>query len=75
MTLTLVLVLPPTHDVCGDLPPSQYNLVSKKNVPRRYGFDIVAERENTVEYDEAVAFFQQVRHQPAWQKGILRLRL
>jgi hypothetical protein len=71
----LVLVLPATHDVTKDLPPAQYNLVSKRSVRKRYGFDIVAVRENTVEYDEALAFFQQVRHQPALQKGILRLML
>jgi hypothetical protein len=28
-----------------------------------------------IEYDEAVAFFQQVRHEPALRKGILKLRL
>jgi hypothetical protein len=55
--------------------PAQYTLISKRSVQRRYGFDIVAVRANSVEYDEAVAFFQQVRHQPALRKGILRLNL
>ena len=73
--IDLVLVLPPTHDIGADLPPAQYNLVSKRSVQRRFGFDIVVVRENSVEYDEAVAFFQQVRHQPALRKGILRLNL
>jgi hypothetical protein len=35
----------------------------------------VAVRENALEFDEAVAFFQQVRHQPGFRKGILRLLL
>jgi hypothetical protein len=30
--IDLVLVLPLTHDVRADLPPAQYNLVSKKRV-------------------------------------------
>jgi hypothetical protein len=73
--IDLALVLPRTHDVRVDLPPAQYNLVSRRRVQKRYGFDIVAVRENTSEFDEAVAFFQQVRHQPDLRKGILRLLL
>jgi hypothetical protein len=73
--IDLALVLPRTHDVGADLPPAQYNLVSRRRVQKRYGFDIVAVRENTVEFDEAVAFFQQVRHQPDLRKGMLRLLL
>ena len=73
--IDLVLVLPLAHDVRADLPSAQYNLVSKKRVQKRYGFDMVTVRENTVEYDEAVAFFEQVRGQPAFRKGILRLEL
>ena len=73
--IDLVLVLPLAHDLTADLPPTQYNLVSKRRVQKRFGFDIVTVRENTLEYDEAVAFFQQVRHQPALRKGILRLLL
>ena len=73
--IDLVIVLPFTHDLKSDLSPAQYNLVAKRSVQRRYGFDIVAVRENTVEYDEAAAFFQQVRGQPALRKGLLRLAL
>lgn len=71
--IDLVLVLPLAHDVTADLPLVQYNLVSKRSVQRRFGFDTVAVRENTVEYNEALAFFQQVRGQPLLRKGILRL--
>lgn len=73
--IDLVLVLPFAHDLMADLSPAQYNLVSKRRVQRRFGFDIVAVRESTVEYDEAVAFFEQVRHEPALRKGIFRLSL
>jgi hypothetical protein len=73
--IDLVLVLPLGHDLTADLSPAQYNLVSKRRVQKRYGFDIVAVRESTLEFNEAVAFFQQVRHQPALRKGILRLLL
>jgi len=73
--IDLVLVLPRTHDLKSDLSPAQYNLVSKRSVQRRYGFDMVAVREDTAEYEEAAAFFQQVRGQPALRKGLLRLAL
>ena len=73
--IDLVLVLPISHDLSIDLPPAQYNLISKKRVQRRFGFDMLSVRENTLEYDETVAFFQQVRHQPTLRKGILRLAL
>jgi hypothetical protein len=73
--IDLVLVLPFAHDFADDLTPAQYNLVSKRRVQKRFGFDIVAVRENTIEYDEAVAFFEQVRHEPALRKGSLRLSL
>jgi len=73
--IDLILVLAPLHDLRADLLPTQYNLVSRKSVRRRYGFDIIAVRENTPEYDEALAFFQQVRGQRALRKGLLRLAL
>ena len=72
--IDLVLVLPLTYALTDDLPPDQYRLISKRRVHKRFGFDMVVVRENTLEYDEAVAFFQQVRHQPALRKGLLRLQ-
>ena len=73
--IDLVLVLPRAHDVSGDLRPAQYNLVSKRRVQKRYGFDMVAVREEMQEYEAAVAFFHRVRHEPALRKGLLRLML
>jgi len=71
--IDLVLVLPRAHDVSADLPPAQYNLVSKRRVQKRYGFDMVAVREEMQEYEAAVGFFQQERHEPTLRKGLLRL--
>ena len=73
--IDLVLVLPVGHDVSADLPPFQYNLVSRSRVRSRYGFDIATVGESTSEYDDAVAFFQQVRRQRALRKGLLRIPL
>ena len=73
--IDLVLVLRFGHDLTADLPPKHYNLVSKKNVRKHYGFDIIAVRESTQEYDEVVAFFEQVRGERNVRKGLLRLLL
>ena len=42
---------------------------------RRFGFETITVREETSEYDDAVAFFQQVRGEPGLRKGLLRLAL
>jgi hypothetical protein len=58
--IDLVVVLAVDQDLGADLSPAQYNLVSRRRVQSRYGFDIVAVREESVAYQEAVAFFTQV---------------
>src|SRR5579862_4807221 len=73
--IDLVLVLFRHFDVMADLPPLQYNLISKRAVQKRFGFDMIAVREESVEYAEAVNFFAQVRGAPTARKGILRIGL
>jgi Family of unknown function (DUF6932) len=73
--IDLVLVLPTAFDLRSNRPPLQYNLVSKRRVRQRFGFDIIGVREQTLEYEEAVAFFQQVRGERSLRKGILRIAL
>lgn len=73
--IDLVLMLSRNHDFAADLLPHEYNLLSKRRVQKRYGFDMVAVREGTVEFEEALAFFERVRQQPGRRKGILRLSL
>jgi len=73
--IDLIIVVAAEHDLRADLSPSAYNVVSKKRVQKRFGFDIVAVREGTAELDDAIAFFQQVRGEPNLHKALLRLRL
>ncbi len=73
--IDLILVLPATHDRTADLSPLPYNTVSKKRVRRRFGFDIIAVRDGTAEYADAIEFFQQVRGEPELRKGSLRIAL
>lgn len=71
--IDLVVVLPSTHDRAAELLPLQYNVVSKKRVRSRFGFDTVSVRQGTIEYASSIEFFQQVRGEPGLRKGLLRL--
>lgn len=73
--LDLVAVLRPGHDFERDLPMSEYALVSRSMLRRRFGFDvIVAERDSHL-YQTYVEFFSRVRDEPGRSKGLLRLSL
>jgi hypothetical protein len=73
--IDLVVVVSAELDLSADLLPAQYNVVSKRRVQQRFGFDIVAVREGTSEYADTVAFFEQVRGEPDRKKGLLRIML
>lgn len=73
--IDLVLVLPSNHDPGPELPPMAYNVLSRQRVRTRYRFDILVTQEETPEYQQYTAFFQQVRGQPHLRKGLLRIRL
>jgi hypothetical protein len=73
--IDLVLVVSANHDFSVDMLPSEYNVLSKRRVNQRFGFDIVLARANTDEVTETVDFFRQVRSQPHLRKGLLRIRL
>jgi predicted nucleotidyltransferase len=71
----LIIVIPADSELKRDLLPGEYNVLSKKRVRAQFGFDVVAVRENTVELDEAIAFFEQVRGRPNLRKGIIKLTI
>ena len=73
--IDLVVIVCRDHDFSADLRPVAYNVVSRKRVQKRFGFDIVAAREGTPELREAIGFFQRVRRAPTLRKGVLRIRL
>ncbi len=73
--IDLIAVLRPGHDFERDLPMSEYALVSRTLLARRFRFDvIVAERDSAV-YTTSVEFFSRLRETPDIKKGLLRLRL
>ena len=73
--IDLILVVPEHHDFSADLAATEYNVVSKRSVFRRYGFDLLVARDHSEEYRRYLAFFQHVRLEPNLRKGILRLVL
>ena len=73
--IDIVLVVAPSHDFSRDLPPAHYNLLVQRRVRMRFGFDIVAVKNDSENLEQAVAFFQQVKQRPGFKKGILRIKL
>jgi hypothetical protein len=73
--IDLVAVLRPGHDFERDLPMSEYALVSRTLLRRRFGFDVVLAEMDSPLYQTYVEFFSQVREAPELRKGMLRLRL
>ena len=73
--IDLILIIAGDYDLAADLSPSQYNILSKTRVRKRFGFDLVAVRENSSELDEAVGFFEQVRGTPGVRKGIFKVSI
>jgi hypothetical protein len=73
--IDLVMIISAQHDFSAELRPSEYNVLSKRRVHRRFGFDLLVARTGSEEYRRYVEFFQQVRLEPGRKKGILRIWL
>jgi hypothetical protein len=80
--IDLILVLPEDWDMSADVRPFEYNLVSKKQVQKHYGFDVRAVRANSPEQREWTDFFSRVNAkwcQPSFgipvgtRKGLVRV--
>jgi hypothetical protein len=73
--IDLVLVAASSYDFLTDLPPGAYNVLAHHRVRRQFGFDIVVVRNDSENFEQAAAFFQQVKQRPGMKKGILRIKL
>jgi hypothetical protein len=73
--IDLVAVLKAGHDFERDLPMSEYALVSRTLLRRRFRFDVVVAEPDSPLYRTYVEFFSRVREAPDVRKGLLRLRL
>jgi hypothetical protein len=73
--IDVVVVVFAAHDFSADLSPQGYNVLAQQRVRGRFGMDIVVVKNGTDNLAQAVAFFMQVRQQPAVKKGLLRVIL
>lgn len=73
--IDLVVVVSSDHDFSAEFQPSEYNVLSKRQVHRRFGFDLLVARSESEEYRRYLEFFKQVRLEPGRKKGILRIWL
>ncbi len=73
--IDLVAVLRPGHNFERDLLMSEYTLVSRALLRRRFGFDVIIAEHESQLYRTYVEFFSRVRENPEARKGLLRVRL
>jgi predicted nucleotidyltransferase len=73
--IDLVVVVSSDHDFSAEFQPGEYNVLSKRQVHRRFGFDLLVARSESEEYRRYLEFFQQVRLEPGRKKGIVRIWL
>jgi hypothetical protein len=73
--IDLVAVLRPGHDFERDLPMSEYALVSRAMLRRRFAFDVLIAEQDSQPCRTYVDFFSRVRDNPGVRKGILHVNL
>ncbi len=73
--IDILAVLRPGHNFERDLSISEYALVSRTLLRRRFGFDVMVAEQDSLLYMTYVEFFGRVRESPAVRKGLLRLLL
>jgi hypothetical protein len=72
--IDLILVLNAGHDFSAELRPFEYNVLSRRQARKIYGFDLLVATQASGVYAEYLAFFAQVRGEISRRKGLLRLR-
>ncbi len=73
--IDILAVLKPGHDFERDLPMSEYSLVSRALLRRRFGFDVIIAERGSAVYKRYVDFFSCLREAPNLRKGLVRLTL
>lgn len=73
--IDLLAVLKPGHDFERDLPISEYALVSRAMLARRFRFDVIVAEQDSEVYKTFVEFFSRLRNSPELRKGMVRVTL
>jgi hypothetical protein len=69
--IDLVLVAASSYDFLTDLPPGAYNVLTHPGCADSSDFDIVVVRNDSENFEQAAAFFQQVKQRPGMKKSPL----
>jgi hypothetical protein len=73
--IDLILLVRPGHDFSADLRPPEYNVLSRRRVRKRYGFDMMIAADGSELAAEYVKFFAQVRERRDARKGMVSVRM
>ena len=73
--IDVIIALRADHDWTADLNPSDYALVSRTALRRRFRFDVLLANDGGEDYARYVEFFSRVRDHAAARKGMLRINL
>lgn len=71
--IDLILILPVDFDFDAELSPYTSNIISARQVRRRYGFDILVAGRGTPQHEIYLDDFQDVKGRPELRKGIVRI--
>lgn len=73
--IDLILALRRTHNWKRDPAVQEYNVLSRRRLRRRFGFDAFLAVDGDPDYSELIEFFGGVRDNPDVRKGMLRIEL
>jgi hypothetical protein len=73
--IDLILLVEPGHDFSAELRPPEYNVLSRRQVRKRHGLDVLVAREGSAAAARYQSFFHRVRDRPEVSKGLLRVSL
>jgi hypothetical protein len=71
--IDLILILPEDFNFDVELSPYVSNVISARQVRRRYGFDVLVAVRRTPQHDIYIDDFQNVKGRPDLRKGIVRI--
>lgn len=73
--IDLIVVLREPLDLTVDFRPDQYNVVSRRSVRARHGFDVFSATPDSESLQPLIDFFSAVKGQPGVKKGMVRVAL
>ncbi len=73
--IDIIVVLREPLDLTVDFRPDQYNVVSRRSVRARHGFDVFSATSDSESLQPLIDFFSAVKGRPGVRKGMVRVAL